>query len=189
MISKIEYWWRYEARPVFLNIRQGLKNLTYWLPVVWKDRPYDHSFIYEILKHKLKQQAEYIGKRNRHTTALRDARRMILCTKLIQICQDDFYVMEYMDYSEDRHWFEKIIDDSDSEWKGNSLYQSECIWEKYDDYFKKYPLIYKRVLNGEGSISGKDKKAIAMNIAYINQERAHKLLFKIMEENIQTWWD
>jgi hypothetical protein len=33
------------------------------------------------------------------------------------------------------------------------------------------------------------KKLIAMNIAHINQDRAHKLLFKIMEENIQKWWD
>jgi hypothetical protein len=70
---------------------------------------------------------------------------------------------------------------------------SEQIWEKFDDYFKKYPLIYKRVMNGEGVFKREgredDKHIIAMNIAYINQDRAHKLLFKIMEENILKWWD
>jgi hypothetical protein len=93
-----------------------------------------------------------------------------------------------MDYAENRHWFEDVDDKP-----GYSTWESEIIWEKYDDYFKKYPLIYKRVMNGEGvfSLEGRDddKQVIAMNIGHINQDRAHKLLFKIMEENIQGWWD
>jgi hypothetical protein len=70
---------------------------------------------------------------------------------------------------------------------------SEQVWEKFDDYFKKYPLVYKRVMNGEGvfSLKGRedDKHVIAMNIAHLNHDRARKLLFKIMEENIEGWWD
>jgi hypothetical protein len=65
--------------------------------------------------------------------------------------------------------------------------------ENFDDYFKKYPLIYKRVLNGEGPINREgredDKQLIAMSIGYINHDRVKKLLFKIMEENIEGWWD
>jgi hypothetical protein len=65
--------------------------------------------------------------------------------------------------------------------------------ENFDDYFKKYPLIYKRVLNGEGIINREgredDKQLIAMNIGYINHDRVRKLLFKTMEENIEGWWD
>jgi hypothetical protein len=49
------------------------------------------------------------------------------------------------------------------------------------------------VLNGEGIINRKgredDKQLIAMNIGYINHDRVRKLLFKIMEENIEGWWD
>ena len=65
--------------------------------------------------------------------------------------------------------------------------------ENFDDYFKKYPLIYKKVLNGEGLINREgredDKQLIAMSIGYINHDRVKKLLFKIMEENIEGWWD
>ena len=63
------------------------------------------------------------------------------------------------------------------------------------DFFKKYPLVYKRVLKGEGpfTLDGRDeadmKRIIAMNIAHVNQDRVHKLLFKILEENIRGWWD
>jgi hypothetical protein len=35
----------------------------------------------------------------------------------------------------------------------------------------------------------KDNHRIAMEIAVNNQERSRKLLFKIMEENIEGWWD
>ena len=48
-------------------------------------------------------------------------------------------------------------------------------------------------MNGEGIIDRvgreEDKQLIAMNIGYINHDRARKMLFKIMEENIEGWWD
>jgi hypothetical protein len=48
-------------------------------------------------------------------------------------------------------------------------------------------------MNGEGIFGREgrreDKQVIAMNIGHINHDRARKLLFKIMEENIEGWWD
>ena len=50
-------------------------------------------------------------------------------------------------------------------------------------------------MKGEGvfTLDGKDsediKQRIAMNIGHINHERARKLLFKLMEQNIEKWWD
>lgn len=187
-IEKVSLWWKFDGKYLIRNTKEGIKNIIYWFPIIWKDRNYDHTFIYEILKHKLKSQSKYIGDKDRHTTAKRDARRMLLCANLLQICQDDTYAVEYLDYTENDFWFKDVKDKP-----GYSTMESKNIWEKYDDYFKKYPLIYKRVMNGEGLYSLEDRKddkqIIAMNIAHINQERAHKLLFKIMEENIQGWWD
>ncbi len=34
-----------------------------------------------------------------------------------------------------------------------------------------------------------DKQRIAMEIAHENQERCRKLIFKIMESEIERWWD
>jgi hypothetical protein len=188
IIEKISLWWRFDGRHILRNVKQGIKNLIYWLPIIWKDRHWDHHYIYEILKHKLKAQSKYIGDKDRHTRAKYDAQRMNLCVNLIQKLEDDYYGLEYMDYAENRHWFEECEDKI-----GYSTWESENIWEKYDDYFKKYPLLYKKVINGEGvfSLEGRegDKQLIAMNIAHLNNDRAHKLLFKIMESNIQSWWD
>lgn len=171
----------------FIN---SIKKIWYWFPIIWKDRDWDQYYIYEVLKHKLKAQAKYISNKNRHTRAQQDAKRMTTCAKLIQICQDDTYDLEYTKYFEQKVDFQPCQDK-----KGFSQVNIEMIKDNFDDYFKKYPLIYKRVLRGEGrfTLHGRDKKEIrkiiAMNIAHINQDRARKLLFKIMESEIESWWD
>jgi hypothetical protein len=190
LFRKISLWWRFDGKYYHRDFIRGIKKLWYWFPVVWKDRDWDDHYIFEVLKHKLKAQAKYIGGNDRHTRAQQDARRMRLCVSLIEKIQEETYAMEYMDYHKDRHWFTPVEDRP-----GSSQWNSETTEENFDDYFKKYPLVYKRVMNGEGpfTLDGRDeneiKKIIAMNIAHVNQERAHKLLFKILEQNILGWWD
>jgi hypothetical protein len=187
---RIYLWWVHDGKYYHKYFKQGIKNIWYWFPIIWKDRNWDDHYIFEILKHKLKAQAKYIGKRDFHTRAQLDAKRMRLCIELINKVQEEEYSSEYMDYHRDRVWFTDCEDRP-----GSSLYNSEEIWEKYDDYFAKYPLIYKRVMKGEGVfiLNGRDEKdmkhIIAMNIGHINQQRAQDLLFKILNENINGWWD
>jgi hypothetical protein len=173
------------------NFISSFKNIIRWFPIIWKDRDWDQDFIWEILKFKLSNQADYISKKDRHTRAQKDAKNMRLCVKLIKLCQDDYYSMEYMDYAKDRVWWTESEERPDC-----SVYNSEVIYERYDDLFKKYKLIHERVvLGGEGpfSLNERDgsglKRVIAMNICHINQKRAQDLLFKIMNENINCWWD
>lgn len=188
--DKVSLWWNFEGRYYHKFLREGIANIIYWFPIIWKDRNWDSHYIFEILKHKLKAQANYIGGKDRHTRAQLDAKRMRLCVKLIEKVQEGDYAMEYMGYSKDRHWFTDCEDRP-----GSSLWNSETISENYDEYFKKYKLIYKRVMKGEGvfTLDGRDdndlKRVIAQNIAHLNHDRARKLLFKIMQENIEGWWD
>jgi hypothetical protein len=191
MLFKNPYlWWKFEGRYYHKDLYRGIKNLIQWFPVIWKDRDWDSYYIFQILEHKLKLQAKGIAKRDIHVNAQRDAEIMRTCVRLMEKVRDGYYESEYMDYHETKTWFESI-----KEQPGYSTWESEIIYENFDEYFKKYPLIYKRVLNGEGifpinqKIGNERKQTIAMNIAYINQERAHKLLFKILENNIRRWWD
>ena len=190
IFRRIWLWWEHDGKYYHKYFKQGIKNIWYWFPIIWKDRDWDGHYIFEILQHKLVAQANYIGKRDFHTRAQLDAKRMRLCVKLIKKVQEEDYTMEYMDYAKDRVWFTDCEDRP-----GSSLYNSEEVWEKYDEYFAKYPLVYKKILKGEGvfTLDGRDesdmKRIIAMNIAHLNHDRARKLLFKIMEENIEGWWD
>jgi hypothetical protein len=190
IVRKLEFipmWWRNDGKYLHRTFWTGLKNLWHWFPVIWKDRNWDHQFIFDILSHKLKAQSKYIGDRGNHISAERDAEVMMTCVRLIKKVQDEFYSMEYMEYEKTKHWFEDVPDSP-----GYSSWESRQLEENFDDYFKKYPLIHKRVLNGEGWLKIEDftdKHRIASNIAHINHKRAKKLLFKIMEENIEGWWD
>ena len=177
------------------QFRVSVKNLIRWFPIIWKDRDWDDHYIWEIMKNKLRWQAKHIGDRDWHTRAQMDAKRMRLCANLIDKVQDEFYGSEYMDYHESKFDFLDIPDKPDYK-----QLHTEITSERFDDYFKKYPLVYKKVLaNEELQIFGIEaregeteidaKQRIAMNIGRYNHERARKLLFRIMEENIEGWWD
>lgn len=189
IFEKISLWWRFDGKYMHKDFVRGVKNLWKWFPTIWKDRDYDGHYIFEVIRVKLEHQAKYIGGNDRHTTAKRDAEKMRLVSKLIKLQQDDFYDMEYMDYHNTKYNF--VPTDETEKW-----YRMEdtLISENFDDYFKKYPRQYKRVLSGEINRFGKevdetDKQRIAMEIAHENQERCRKLIFKIIESEIGKWWD
>ena len=167
-------------------IYRKIRNLIRWTPIIWKDQDWDHSFIFEILKFKLKNQAKYIGGQDRHTTAKRDAELMMTCVRLIDRIQDGFYDGEYADYHEADFRFEECEDKP-----GYSQLHIDEISNRFTEYFAKYPIQYKRAIdpNTHWYYTEKSDKTIAMWIGNENQKRAQTLLFKIMNEKIQGWWD
>jgi hypothetical protein len=159
-----------------------IKNLIRWFPVIWKDEDWDDHYIFEILKFKLKNQAKYIGGRNFRTRAKRDAEIMMLCVRLIDKIQTEYYDMESSDYEESKFNFTPI------EGTTNFRLEIEHISDNLDDYFNKYPLVYKEVVS-QHIHNNPDKHKIAMYMSRMNHDRARKLLFKIMERNIERWWE
>jgi hypothetical protein len=184
---KLYRWFKWDAKHVHKTIYQGIKNLIYWFPIIWKDRNWDQFYIYEILKHKLKIQAEYLSEKDTFVSSQQSARNMRICVSLIEKLQDDFYSMEYHDYHEtDFDFIPTTIE-------GKEYYEMKSteISNTFEDYFDKYPLMYKKItkqqLEKHGSLN--NDKSTAMEIAVMNERRARKLLFKILEENIESWWD
>jgi hypothetical protein len=181
--------WNFEWRFWISDISIGIKNLITWFPIIYKDRNWDSHYIMEILKFKLKNQSKYIRDRDFYVNAKRDAEIMMTCVKLMELIQDDFYSCEYLDYQTTKYKFKNIPEE-----KGYSSLESKISDENLDNYFIKYPRIYKKVLNGEGPFKAqwkdlnKKKNTIAINIGYINHIRARKLLFSLLENNIEKWW-
>jgi len=159
-----------------------IKNLIRWFPIIWKDEDWDFHYIFEILKFKLKNQAKYIGNRDFHTRAKRDAEIMNLCVRLMEKIQNEYYNTEYLDYEETNINFVPI--------PGSDNYEmvSEYISDNLNDYFNKYPLIYKEVVT-QHIHTNPNKHRIAMYMSRMNHDRARKLLFKLMERNIERWWE
>ena len=179
MLYKIKLWWKYEGRYYHKDLINGIKNLWNWFPVIWKDRDYDHHHIYEILIHKLEKQAKYISEKNITSDSKRNAEKMLLCARLVRIQQEDLYGFEYLDYLDEDTKF--VPTDETEKWY---MIESVTTRDELIDYFYKYRRQHK-LLMYKGN---KDNKYTAMRIARNNQERSRKLLFKIMEENIEKWW-
>lgn len=179
MIEKIRLWWKFEGRYYHKDFIYGIKNLWRWFPVIWRDRNWDQHYIYNILIHKLEKQATYFSQSEYSTRSKREAEKMFLCARLARIQQEELYVDEFYESYEMKHEF--IPTDETKKWY---TMESEIISENFIDYFSKYPRQYRLV-----DKTGKDKEDIAREIAHKNQERSRKLLFKIMEQNIERWWD
>lgn len=159
-----------------------IRNLIRWFPVIWKDEDWDHYFIFEILKFKLKNQAEYIGNKDRHVSAKRDAEIMMTCVRLIDKIQNSFYDVENADYFNQEVKFVE----SKSFPGYFEMEDGEILLDKLEDYFAKYPLIYNKIKSDNVNLSN---DRIARKIAQENHIRAVNLLFKILSRNIQKWWD
>lgn len=165
-------------------------NLYRWLPIIWKDRDYDAWYIYTILQTKLKHQAEYIARHDRHTMAQKDAQRMMTCVRLIEKIKEESYNLECMEYHETKT---TIIPND----RGTYSVDFKIVNDQFQEYFLAYPLDYRRVLKGEGWLNineeGIDQTErdyrIASNMSHNRQHRAKKLLFRILDQDIEGWWD
>lgn len=182
MLNRIKRWWRWNGRYMLTNIKYGVKNLIRWFPIIWKDRDWDQAYIWDVLESKLRNQSHYTKHYGYYVDNNHDARNMLICANLIKKIREEEYTMEYLDYYSWDNEFHPTNND-----KTYKVY-SHINWEKFDDYFKKYPLVYKKIITNIESENIDDKKHIAMVIADTNHKRAINLLFKIMENHIERWW-
>ena len=45
----------------YKEIKEGVRNIKSWLPIIWKDRQYDYSFLLTIMIHKLILMSEFFN--------------------------------------------------------------------------------------------------------------------------------
>ena len=126
-------WIKWELPYQHKYIKYGVKNLYKWFWIIWKDRDWDHYYIFQILKFKLEKQARHLTEVGYHESARREAERMMTCVRLINKLQNE-------DYYEEMYQHKKLT--------------SEIV-SKYQ----------------------------------AKHNKAKRLLFKILEERIEEWWD
>jgi hypothetical protein len=126
-------WVRWELPYQPKYIKYGVQNLYKWFWVIWKDRDWDHHYIFEVLKFKLEKQAKHLDERNWHESSKRDAEVMMTCVRLINKLQNEEY---------------------------------------YEAYYDSKPMNNEMI-----------HKCLAQH------SKAKRLLFKIMNDRIEGWWD
>ena len=159
----------------------GCKNIIKWSPTLFKDKDWDDWYIFTILQKKIEFQRKEIIYANRHVDVDIDNRDMTIVLNLIERVKEEYYGVEYLDYSETKFRFEPI--------EGDTKYYSierDIISENYDDYLKKYPSSVRKVLKQKPNLSKQD---LCFWVAKHNEEKAHNLLFRILKERMKWWWD
>jgi hypothetical protein len=162
------------------NFLIGCKNIIKWAPTLFKDRDWDQYHIYTILQKKIEFQRKEIVYANRSTRVWQDNRDMTIILNLLERVKDGYYESENTDYYEMRVETIPVEGTSLKEMKFNVLS------ERYDEYLNKYKSSVRKVLKEEGEI---DKETLCMLVATHNQEKARKLLFNMLNEKIEGWWD
>lgn len=151
----------------FYKIRNYIKNLIRWSPTLWEIGDHDFYHIYSVLEVQLKNTADYIKKKDAHVSSQRDYEIMMTAVRLIKLVKDDYYENEFHEYCTFSDAFFKNVNDDNS----------------FSEYFEKYWREYEKIKSDHLDDYG-NAVLLSMHI----QEKAKKLLFKIISENINTWW-
>lgn len=143
------------------NIIRPIKNLIRWFPIIWNDKDTDDYYIWCILSTKLKHQADFFDSDKAMSVGSEErANRMRLCVRLIDLISNETYCSRYMDELDNK------------------------------DYINKHPHAYKEVMKGENQFFGNHNDVnICMNIGYYMHNKARRILFRILEQNGEDWWD
>ena len=157
----------------FYNIKYGIKNLIIWFPYIWKDRNWDHTYIYIILKYKLHLTEQLIRNYGHHIKHIQDADKIKICINLLDRLIKD----EYEESAFQKH---------DKKWGKGKIRFEDCkdnhkLTELHIDYPKINTPKDKEDENKEF------KRAIKHSNAMYQQDI--DMLFNNMRKYIQGWWD
>lgn len=152
-----------------------IKNVIKWLPKIWNQYDFDYGYSIDVFKFQLEKQAEFLESNKACTLSAKDkASRIRMVLRLMDKVYNEDYALEYTDE------FEKIYGKGSSDISFVNTNNPKLLSMK-----KNYEL------------TESEEKIIEMDQVYNNlflnsvekQKRAHKLLWDLIEHNIQGWWD
>ena len=176
--------WRRYAPIWFKEFVDGVTNIVRWIPTLYRDRDWDDFYITKILQKKIQFQREHLVKHNRHLSIPQDNRDMTWVLNLIERKHEDYYSLEKYDYEDSEFVFTPCED------KPNySTIETKVNSENWDEYLAKYKGAVRRVKKLYPNKDLSNKEDLTHYVGRYNQERAEKLLWRIMAERSARWWD
>jgi hypothetical protein len=176
-------WRRYAHWRIKFFI-DGVKNLFRWAPIIYKDRDFDDYYILKMLQKKIEFQRQYLIDQNRHTHIDCDNYWMTLVLNLLEREIHNYYALEMYDYMDSTIKFVPF-EDSDNSYKMEKI----TISENLDDYLNKYRLSKRIVIRKNKGKDFTDKETLAFYIGEYNSKKCRNLLFEILKNKSNQWWD
>jgi len=165
----INYWPRRKWRQI--------KNVIGWIPVVWKQFDFDYRYSLDVFKHQLLKQAKFMESDKAYTVDSHiQAQKIRMVVRLMDKVYNEEYDCEYQQKLKDIY-----VDDVMDLVLHDLIDSNEChpiVWKFEED--KKYESLREEIRENYDKWF-KESQA--------KQERAHKLLWKLIEFYIRGWWD
>lgn len=162
------YWFK---RKIF-----QIKNLVKWFPVIWNQYDFDYHYAIDVFKFQLKKTADYLESHKAYSIDSHDrAKRIRTIIKLMDKVYEEEYLIEYFQRLETLYGkdiFEHVFIDT-GRGDGTTYMKFKYEVTKSDAEIKVIDQDFHRMLS-----ESRDK-----------QEKAHRILWKLIERNIRTFWD
>ena len=157
----------------FRSTKYGIENLVAWFPIIWKDRDWDHWFLYKILHLKLKRMETLHRKYGNSIYREKYADQIKLAVLLIHRLIEDEYL-------------ENVLKPHEEKWG-----ESEFIFTPIPGD-KEYSSLDIKVDKANTKEEKKQETKERM-ILYKHSDALKKqdldMLFKHMRKYIECWWD
>jgi hypothetical protein len=167
---KLNRNWVREILWPFKRFYTGVKRLIEFTPIIWNSYDWDYVYSVDLFKFQLLRMADYFDKYGHLENNRYNARRIRTICKLMDRTYNEYYIDSAYDslmekYGKEAFEFETVSDDN-----GKRTFQ-----QKYESY--------------PNASEIEEERSKSFKIAIKKQEKAHKLLWKLIEHDIQRWWD
>lgn len=173
-MKKIKYFFKRK----FWQIR----NVFRWLPIIWNQYDFDYNYAIKVFKFQLNKIADFMDSENAWgARSKQDAIRIRNIIKLMDKVYSEEYSMEYQDILKEMYG-EDVLEVSFIETDNTT----------FNDFSGKTEKLYTMRYKYESWDNAEEIEIIKNELFLMSQEkqrRAHKLLWELIEHNIQGWWD
>lgn len=152
-----------------ISFLTGIKNFFIYAPVIYKDRDFDYTFFYQLMRVKLEKMSKAgIDK------------RVDLCLSMIPFLLEED--LEMNSYYRSRFSFVRNAE-------GLFTLEKDMEEDNLEEFFAKHRAkerIVRKELGDRGDLSN---YRIAMYITIMIEQQAKRIFFRTIENNIDRWWN
>ena len=150
-----------------------LKRTIQFIPIIWKGYDFDYRSAVDLFEYQLSRTAKFLESDNAYSSeSKQNAKRLKMILRLLDKVYNEDYVFEYTDQLRQEYGIMQMEwhPNADTTYTLKGFKWSKAVDDAHNESINK---VYKILLE-----KGMRK-----------QERAHQLLWKLIEHNIRKFWD
>ena len=155
------------------SLWRRIKRLISYIPVIWKGYDFDYIYALELFLFQLERTANEIETKGHLVNSDWVAGRIRTAIKLANLGFNEGYSQEVHNRFEEEFGPSKII--------SNGVEDSEDLYE--------ITIWFEKAKFSQQNEEIHEDLQQELALAYIKEERARELFFKILHKDIRTWWD